>query len=94
MDQAIPKQGQLVSACEAELKRRKTAVQSVEKSKTKHIENRFLENRKQYSNKLGNINWNLVRKHAAMIERYCKKSMNRKTAIFQEKKRFQNSTQS
>ena len=76
MDQAIAKQEKLVSECEAELKRRKTAVQSVEKSKTKQIENRLLENQEEYSNELGNLNWNLVRKHATMIEHYCKKNMN------------------
>ena len=76
MGQAISRQEKLVSECEAELKRRKTAVQTVEKSKTKQIENRLLENREEYGNELGHLNWNLVRKHATMIEYYCKKYMN------------------
>ena len=76
MDQAISRQEKLVSECEAELKRRKTAVQTVEKSKTKQIENRLLENREEYSNELRHLNWNFVQKHATMIEYYCKKYMN------------------
>ena len=52
MDQAISRQEKLVSECEAELKRRKTAVQTVEKSKTKQIKNRLLDNREEYSNEL------------------------------------------
>ena len=52
MDQAISRQEKLVSECEAELKRRKTAVHTVENSKARQIENRLRENRKAYSNEL------------------------------------------
>ena len=52
MSQAISRQEKLVSQCEAELKRRKTAVQTVKKSKTKQIEIRLLENREEYSKEL------------------------------------------
>jgi hypothetical protein len=76
LDQTISKQEKLVLECETELKRRKSAVQTVEKSKTKQIENRLLENREEYLNESGNLNWNLVRKHATMIEHYCKKNTN------------------
>ena len=76
MDQVISRQEKLFSECEAELKRRKTAVQTVEKSKTKQIESRLLKNREEYSNELGHLNWNLVHYHATMIEYYCKKNTN------------------
>ena len=67
MDQAISRQEKIVSECKAELKRHKTAVQTVKNCKARHIENRLLENSEACGNELGHLKWNLVRKHATMI---------------------------
>ena len=79
LDQETSKQQKLVSEAEEELKRRTSSFQTVQKSKTKQIENNLVENRKgDYTNGHGILDWNLLRKHTLLIENYCKKHMNGK----------------
>ena len=79
LDQETSKQKKLVSEAEEELKRRTSSFQTVQKSKTKQIENNLVENRKgDYTNAHGILDWNLLRKHTLLIENYCKKHMNGK----------------
>ena len=74
LDQEITKQEKVVNEAEEELKRRESAVETVQKSKTKQVENCLLETcRGDYVNAAGNLNWNRVRKHSLLIESYCKK---------------------
>ena len=79
LDQESSKQQKLVSEAEEELKRRTLSFQTVQKSKTKQIENNLVENHKgDYTNGHGILDWNLLRKHTLLIENYCKKHMNGK----------------
>ena len=75
LDQEITRQKKLVSECAEEVNKRKAAIQTVEKSKTKQIESLLLDddNKHVYICNGRNLNWNLVRKHATVIENYCKK---------------------
>lgn len=79
LDQEIARQKKLVADYGEEINKRKAAIQTVEKSKTKQIESVLLEENKcDYicHNANETINWNLVRRHATVIESYCKKHLN------------------
>lgn len=75
LDQEIARQKKLVNECTEEVNKRKAAIHTVEKSKTKQIESLLLDsdNKHSYFCNDNNLNWNLVRKHATVIENYCKK---------------------
>ena len=75
LDQEIARQKKLVNECTEEVNKRKAAIHTVEKSKTKQIEFLLLssDNKHSYFCNDNNLNWNLVRKHATVIENYCKK---------------------
>ena len=64
-----------MNECTEEVNKRKAAIHTVEKSKTKQIESLLLDsdNKHSYFCNDKNLNWNLVRKHATVIENYCKK---------------------
>lgn len=75
LDQEIARQKKLVSECSEEVNKRKAAIETVEKSKTKQIESLLLndDTKHAYICNGRNLNWNLVRKHATLIENYCTK---------------------
>ena len=79
LDQDISRQEKIVAEAEEEVKRRTLSIETVQKSKTKQIESKLMDSHKgDYTNENGNLNWNLIRKHTVLIEKYCKKYMNGK----------------
>ena len=64
LDQETSKQQKVVSEAKEELKKRTASIQTVQKSKTKQIESNLIDHYKgDYTNKHGNLNWNLLRNH-------------------------------
>jgi len=75
----VEKEEKVLQELELEARRRETSIETVEKSVYRKIENELLEDRKEdYTNKNGHLDWKLLRKHTALIEKYSKYNLHGK----------------